>query len=211
MDCRKGIRIVRSLGEYPHQKSGRLRRAGQPALLPSISGTNLRGEHWEAQRCLGYRLSGFPRGAHGPQLPGGPGRPRGHPQAKEAFARFIAAVCDRYKTSPAIGGWILGNEFAFYDLWENTAIKNQVGYDEQVSLPSFRAFLAQTYGGSIEKLNSAWGTNFLFFPPRIFPISGRLRRTGQPPPLPGLSSPTLRGQHRKTEQCLGHEFSMLPP
>ena len=86
-----------------------------------------------------------------------------HPQAREAFARFIAAVCERYKTSPAIGGWILGNEFAFYDLWENTPIKSQVGYDEQASLPSFRAFLAQSYGGSIERLNSAWGTNFRDF------------------------------------------------
>ncbi len=86
-----------------------------------------------------------------------------HPQAQEAFARFIAAVCDRYKASPAIGGWILGNEFAFYDLWENGPIKNQVGYDEQVSLPAYRAFLAQTYGGSIERLNSAWGTKFRDF------------------------------------------------
>ncbi len=86
-----------------------------------------------------------------------------HPQAKEAFARFIAAVCDRYKESPAIGGWILGNEFAFYDLWENTPIKNQVGYDEQVSLPSYRAFLTQSYDGNIEKLNTAWGTSFRDF------------------------------------------------
>ncbi|MFA6283791.1 MAG: beta-galactosidase [Desulfurivibrionaceae bacterium] len=86
-----------------------------------------------------------------------------HPQAKESFARFIGAVCDRYKASPAIGGWILGNEFAFYDLWENTPIKNQVGYDEQVSLPAYRAFLAQTYGGSIARLNSAWGTAFRDF------------------------------------------------
>ena len=86
-----------------------------------------------------------------------------HPQAKAAFARFIAAVCERYKESPAIGGWILGNEFAFYDLWENSPIKNQVGYDEQVSLPSYRAFLAQTYGGSIARLNGAWGTTFQDF------------------------------------------------
>ncbi|MFH1021171.1 MAG: beta-galactosidase [Pseudomonadota bacterium] len=86
-----------------------------------------------------------------------------HPQAREAFARFIAAVCNRYKASPAVGGWILGNEFAFYDLWENAPIKSQVGYDEQVSLPSYRAFLAQTYGGSIARLNGAWGTTFRDF------------------------------------------------
>jgi len=86
-----------------------------------------------------------------------------HPQAKEAFARFIAAVCDRYKASPAIGGWILGNEFAFYDLWENAPIKSQVGYDEQASLPSYHAFLSQTYGGNIEGLNGAWGTDFQNF------------------------------------------------
>jgi hypothetical protein len=86
-----------------------------------------------------------------------------HPRAREAFARFIAAVCERYKASPAIGGWILGNEFAFYDLWENAPIKSQVGYDEQISLPSFRAFLARSYEGSIERLNTAWGTNFQDF------------------------------------------------
>jgi len=86
-----------------------------------------------------------------------------HPQAKEFFARFIAAVCERYKASPAIGGWILGNEFAFYDLWENGPIKSQVGYDEQVSLPSYQAFLSQTYRGSVERLNSAWGTDFQSF------------------------------------------------
>ncbi|MDG4474988.1 beta-galactosidase [Thiovibrio frasassiensis] len=86
-----------------------------------------------------------------------------HPQAKESFARFIAAVCARYKASPAIGGWIIGNEFAFYDLWENKPLKNQVGYDEQASLPSYRTFLAQTYGGSIERLNTAWGTTFRDF------------------------------------------------
>ena len=86
-----------------------------------------------------------------------------HPQAKEAFTRFIGAVCEHYKESPAIGGWILGNEFAFYDLWENAPVKNQVGYDEQVSLPSYRAFLAQTYGGNIGRLNAAWGTTFQDF------------------------------------------------
>jgi len=86
-----------------------------------------------------------------------------HPRAKESFARFIGAVCERYKASPAIGGWILGNEFAFFDLWENAPIKNQVGYDEQVSLPDYRAFLFQTYGGSIERLNTAWGTDFREF------------------------------------------------
>ncbi|MHB1014068.1 MAG: beta-galactosidase [Desulfurivibrionaceae bacterium] len=86
-----------------------------------------------------------------------------HPQAKASFARFIGAVCERYKASPAIGGWILGNEFAFYDLWENNPVKNQVGYDEQVSLPAYRAFLAQTYQGSIEQLNTAWGTTFQNF------------------------------------------------
>lgn len=86
-----------------------------------------------------------------------------HPHAKKSFAGFIGAVCDRYKASPAIGGWILGNEFAFYDLWENVPIKNQVGYDEQASLPAYRDFLTHTYGGSIEKLNAAWGTDFREF------------------------------------------------
>lgn len=86
-----------------------------------------------------------------------------HPLAKKSFADFIAAVCDRYKNSPAIGGWILGNEFAFYDLWENTPIKKQVGYDEQFSLPDYRDFLARAYGRRIEKLNDTWGTRFSDF------------------------------------------------
>lgn len=86
-----------------------------------------------------------------------------HPLARKTFARFIAAVCGRYKHSTAIGAWIIGNEFAFYDLWEHAPIKKQVGYDTQFSLPDYRRFLARTYAGRIEKLNDTWGTRFSNF------------------------------------------------
>ncbi|HSR36908.1 MAG TPA: beta-galactosidase, partial [Desulfurivibrionaceae bacterium] len=82
-----------------------------------------------------------------------------HPEAKAAYARFIGAVCGHFRQSPAIAGWILGNEFAFYDLWEGGEQKNFVGYDPEWSLPSFRDYLRHTYQ-RIEALNAAWDTDY---------------------------------------------------
>src|SRR5262245_2538839 len=45
-----------------------------------------------------------------------------HPQAREAYANHIAAVTRRYKDRRAIGGWILGNEYAYFDLWEDPVV-----------------------------------------------------------------------------------------
>jgi len=85
-----------------------------------------------------------------------------HPAAKAAYGRFIGAVCGHFRQSPAVAGWVLGNEFAFYDLWERAAQKNFVGYDQEWSLPAFRNYLRQRYQ-RIEALNAAWDTSFADF------------------------------------------------
>jgi hypothetical protein len=82
-----------------------------------------------------------------------------HPEAKAAYSRFIGAVCRHFRQSPAIAGWILGNEFAFYDLWEGGEQKRFVGYDAEWSLPAFRQHLAATYQ-RIEVLNATWDTDY---------------------------------------------------
>ncbi|MFZ5774015.1 MAG: beta-galactosidase [Thermodesulfobacteriota bacterium] len=86
-----------------------------------------------------------------------------HPKAREAYSRYIAAVCGRYRDSAAIGGWILGNEMAFYDLWDKEEQKRFIGFDAAYSLPSYRAFLAKRYRGDIRLLNAAWDTGFASF------------------------------------------------
>ena len=83
-----------------------------------------------------------------------------HPAARAAYSNYIAAVCAHYKDSTAIGGWILGNEFAFYDLWEDPnqwPTHRYLGFDSAYSRPSFQNYLQSTYG-TIAALNSMWGT-----------------------------------------------------
>lgn len=58
------------------------------------------------------------------------------PQARTAYARSLAAVCSRYRKAPAVAAWILGNEFAFFDLWEPVGQKTFQGYDREFSLPA---------------------------------------------------------------------------
>ena len=81
-----------------------------------------------------------------------------HPKAREAYSRYIGAVCGRYRNSPAIAGWILGNEMVFYDLWDKEEQKRFIGFDPEHSLPAYRAFLAQRYANDIRRLNAAWDT-----------------------------------------------------
>lgn len=83
-----------------------------------------------------------------------------NPVARAAYARIISEVCRHYRHSPAIAGWILGNEFAYYELWEGSEQKTFVGYDAAWSLPAFRAYLAETYQQRIELLNAAWDTEY---------------------------------------------------
>ncbi|MBN1268775.1 MAG: beta-galactosidase, partial [Kiritimatiellae bacterium] len=83
-----------------------------------------------------------------------------HPLARAAYTDFLAHVTARYKDSPAIAGWILGNEYAYFDLWEANDPHLFVGYDTNYSLPSFRAYLTNLYAGSISALNANWGTGY---------------------------------------------------
>jgi hypothetical protein len=83
-----------------------------------------------------------------------------HPEARRIYTRFIRAVTHRYRNSVAIGGWILGNEYAYFDLW--TADHLYVGYDA-VSLDAFRGFLRAAYGGDLGALNANWGRVYADF------------------------------------------------
>jgi len=81
-----------------------------------------------------------------------------HPEAQAAYQDHIRAVIDRYKDRTAIGGWILGNEFAFFDLWEDPyryLVRRFLGYDA-ISQQSFRDWLAEIYQNDINALNANW-------------------------------------------------------
>ena len=80
-----------------------------------------------------------------------------HPQARLAYSNYIYQVTSRYKNSPVIGGWILGNEYAYFDLWNPD--KQFLGFDAY-SLASFRNYLSNTYSGSIAGLNANWQTSY---------------------------------------------------
>jgi hypothetical protein len=82
------------------------------------------------------------------------------PEARQIYERFIREVTGRYRNSTAIGGWILGNEYAYFDLW--TADHLFVGYDP-VSLSAFQRFLRNEYGGDITALNANWDRDYASF------------------------------------------------
>ncbi len=88
-----------------------------------------------------------------------------HPDARAAYARHIAAVTAHFKNSKAIGGWIIGNEYAYFDLWEdpNVYLSHRfIGFDAW-SQASFRSYLSSIYGGDINALNTNWQTNYADF------------------------------------------------
>ena len=93
-----------------------------------------------------------------------------NPDARLSYSNYIAQVTARYKDSPAIGAWILGNEYAYFDLWE--PMRRYLGYD-QYSLASFRAYLRKLYGADIAALNAIWKTSYASFDavemPRSYP------------------------------------------
>ncbi|HPG00574.1 MAG TPA: beta-galactosidase [Kiritimatiellia bacterium] len=94
-----------------------------------------------------------------------------HPLARAAYTDFISRVTARYKDSKAVAGWILGNEYAYFDLWEANDPHLFVGYDTNYSLPSFRAYLTNLYGGSISALNGKWGTAYANFDAVLMPTN----------------------------------------
>jgi hypothetical protein len=93
-----------------------------------------------------------------------------HPEARLAFSNYVARVTGRYRDSPAIGAWILGNEYAYFDLWEEK--RRYLGYDEH-SVDSFHRYLRTRYGGDIGALNAAWKSSHAGFElipmPRNYP------------------------------------------
>lgn len=98
-----------------------------------------------------------------------------HPEARVAYSNFIFQVTSRYRNSTAIGAWILGNEYAYFDLWEPA--RRHLGYDE-FSLAQFRQYLARVYTNNIAALNANWGSNYTSFAmvqmPRTYPADRHL-------------------------------------
>ena len=87
------------------------------------------------------------------------------PQARAAYQQYIGAVTARYKDSPAIGGWILGNEYAYFDLWEHpifTPWHRFLGYDS-LGQQSFQTFLRSLYQTNIAALNANWQAGYSDF------------------------------------------------
>jgi hypothetical protein len=94
-----------------------------------------------------------------------------HPEARAAYRRYMEAITGRYKDRPVIGAWILGNEYAYFDLWENPTlhpVRRMLGFDEY-SLASFRGYLATGYQGDIQALNAVWGTDHADFESVLMP------------------------------------------
>jgi hypothetical protein len=95
-----------------------------------------------------------------------------NPYARQAYSNYIAHVTSRYKNSPAIAAWILGNEYAYFDLWDPS--RRFLGYDPY-STASFCAFLANHYTNNIAAANSNWGTSYPSFDavrmPRAYPAN----------------------------------------
>ena len=94
-----------------------------------------------------------------------------HPTARQHYSNFIATLTARYKDSRAVAGWILGNEYAYFDLWENNDPHLFVGYDTTWSRASFRGYVSNLYAGSISALNANWGTAYASFNDVVMPTN----------------------------------------
>ncbi len=80
-----------------------------------------------------------------------------NPSARAQYSNFIYTVCNRYKDSKAIAGWIIGNEYGYLGLW---SLKYD-GYDSYCEA-AFRTWCTAKYG-TIATLNTAWGTAYTNF------------------------------------------------
>jgi hypothetical protein len=81
------------------------------------------------------------------------------PVARTAYSNYIAAVTARYSTRPAIGAWILGNEYAYFDLWKDYTlypVRRFLGYDP-LSQQHFKDYLRAAYQNNIAALNANSG------------------------------------------------------
>ena len=88
-----------------------------------------------------------------------------HPEARQRYQRHIAAVTAHFRDRAAIGGWILGNEYAYFDLWEPPSqfpVHRFLGYDS-ISQERFRKYLAARYENNIVLLNQSWTASYARF------------------------------------------------
>ncbi|HYV27748.1 MAG TPA: beta-galactosidase, partial [Candidatus Eisenbacteria bacterium] len=147
-----------------------------------------------------------------------------HPDARRIYSNHIYAVTERYKTNRAIGGWILGNEYAYFDLWEPPELfpnHRILGYDP-ISQASFRAYLASLYQNNIAALNTHWRTNYANFDAVMMPgkypsdrnvpgyhdlIQWRKKSIGDFVALGALAAKAADPNHLKTYSMVGGIFS----
>lgn len=95
-----------------------------------------------------------------------------HPQARELYRRYIQTLTSHFRDVPSIGGWILGNEYAYFDLWEPPTIfpvHRFLGYDA-VSQAAFRSYLQELYKNDIASLNQRWKTAYPGFSDVVMPL-----------------------------------------
>src|SRR5881396_2605949 len=90
-----------------------------------------------------------------------------HPAVRRAYSNYITRVTAEFRTNAAIGAWILGNEYAYFDLWE--ASRHYLGFDTNYSIPSFRQYLSSNYHGDITALNDNWLTQYPDFDSVVMP------------------------------------------
>lgn len=144
-----------------------------------------------------------------------------HPQVRLAYSNFIYQVTSRYKNRAIIGGWILGNEYAYFDLF-NPKLQ-LLGFDS-FSQASFRTYLSAFYGGSIAALNSNWGANYTSFSsitiPPIYPpdrhnpgyhdlIQWRKKSIGDYVALGAVACQKADPNHLRTYSMVGGSFTSL--
>jgi hypothetical protein len=94
-----------------------------------------------------------------------------NPDARRVYTNYIAKVVDHFKNTTAIGAWIMGNECAYFDLWEDFKVypvHRFIGYDPY-SQAAFRNYLRTNYSGDIATLNVNWGTTYTNFDDILMP------------------------------------------
>jgi hypothetical protein len=141
-----------------------------------------------------------------------------HPEARRAYSNYISQVTRHYRNTSAIGAWILGNEYAYFDLWDPE--RHYLGYDAY-SQASFRSYLAAIYEGNIARLNANWGTTYTNFSSVVmaetFPadrnnpgfhdlIQWRKQSVGDYVALGSLAAKNADSRHLRTYSMVGGIF-----
>ncbi|WP_420454351.1 beta-galactosidase [Rubrivirga sp.] len=101
---------------------------------------------------------------------GGLGLSLCHAPAQDHMFRWLRAAIERYSDHPALAIWNVGSEpeltqsMAEMRLWADDAQKigDMLDYNPH-AVAAFRRWLAETYGGEIDALNTAWKRNYQSF------------------------------------------------